>query len=90
MYARWGFGAGSEKVLAAKGVSQNTMPYSGRGLSTLSKLLSFDHGFVSDLQQEGILRYESRCGKCDIALRAVCLKTFGGRPHQRPPDVALG
>ena len=42
-------------------------------------LLPFDHSFVSELQQEGILRYESRCQKCDIALRTICLKTFGGR-----------
>ena len=42
-------------------------------------LLPFDHSFVSELQQEGISRYDCDSQKCDIALRAICLKTFGGR-----------
>ena len=42
-------------------------------------LLPFDHSFVSELQQEGISRYDCDSQKCDIALRTICLKTFGGR-----------
>ena len=41
--------------------------------------LPFEHSFVSELQQEGISRYDCDSQKCDIALRAICLKTFGGR-----------
>ena len=47
-------------------------------------LASFDHGFVSELQQEGIFRYDCDCQKCDIALRAICLRTFGGRSLPSP------
>ena len=37
MYARWGFGAGSDRVLAAGSVSGNAIPYSGRVLNTLRR-----------------------------------------------------
>ena len=46
---------------------------------TNDMLLPFDHSFVSELQQEGISRYDCDSQKCDIALRTICLKTFGGR-----------